>query len=88
MSRVIAAELWPSIFWTTLTFAPGWGNLVDTYTAKHPYYGAKLQELAGLHNDENSIEGVMNHAMSYTLTAPAEVARYSDGMVESLAAGA
>jgi hypothetical protein len=66
----------------------GWGNLVDTYTAKHPYYGAKLQELAGLHNDENSIEGVMNNAMSYTLTPPAEVARYSDGMLENLAGGA
>lgn len=22
----------------------GWGNLVNTYTAKHPYYGSKLQE--------------------------------------------
>lgn len=65
----------------------GWGNLVSSYTSKHPYYGSKLQELANLHNDENSIEGVMNHAMSYTLTAPAEVARYSEGMLENLAAG-
>ena len=63
----------------------GWGNLVNTYTAKHPYYGAKLQELASLHNDENSIEGVMNLAMSYSLSAPAEIARYSDSMVENLA---
>ncbi|MFJ5693315.1 hypothetical protein ACIP9X_05615 [Arthrobacter sp. NPDC093125] len=66
----------------------GWGNLVNNYTAKHPYYGSKLQELANLHNQETSIEGVMNHAMSYTLSAPAEIARHSEGMIESLAAEA
>jgi hypothetical protein len=65
----------------------GWINVVNTWSDKHPYYGSKLQELANLHNEENSIEGVMNHAMSYTLTAPAEIARCSDGMMENLAAG-
>jgi hypothetical protein len=65
----------------------GWGNLVSSYTAKHPYYGSKLQELANLHHEENSIEGVMNHAMSYSLSAPAEIARYSHGMLENLAGG-
>lgn len=66
----------------------GWGNLVNNYTAKHPYYGSKLQELAKLHNEETSIEGIMNHAMSYNLTAPAEIARHGDGAIETLAAGA
>lgn len=66
----------------------GWSNLVNTYTAKHPYYGSKLQELAKIHQDETSIEGVMNHAMSYNLSTPAEIARHSDGMIENLAAGA
>lgn len=63
----------------------GWGNLVNTYTAKHPYYGSKLQELAKIHQDETSIVGVMNHAMSYNLSAPAEIARHSEGMIETLA---
>lgn len=65
----------------------GWGNLVSSYTAKHPYYGSKLQELANLHADENNIEGIMNHAMSYNLSAPAEVGRYSDSTIENLATG-
>jgi hypothetical protein len=63
----------------------GWGNLVNTYTAKHPYYGSKLQELANLHHEETSIEGVMNHAMSYGLSTPAEIARHSEDMIETLA---
>lgn len=66
----------------------GWGNLVNTYTAKHPYYGSKLQELASIHQQETSIEGVMNHALSYSLSTPAEIARHSEGMIENLAAEA
>ncbi|MFE8884930.1 hypothetical protein ACFYLX_03685 [Pseudarthrobacter enclensis] len=66
----------------------GWNSVVRTYTAKHPYYGEKLQELAQLGQDETSVEAIMNHAMSYSLPAPAEVARYSEGMIEQLAAGA
>lgn len=61
-----------------------WHNVVSTYTATHPYFGEKLQELAELNNADSSIEAVMNHAMSYTLSAPSEVAHYSEGMLENL----
>lgn len=66
----------------------GWHNVVSTYTRKHPYYGEKLKDLAALSSADQSIEGVLNHALSYTLNAPTEVARHSNASLQQLAAEA
>lgn len=66
------------------SFANGWADVVDTWFAANPQAGETAQQLSQL-PDPSDGAWRMQHAMTYSVMAPDEVAGLSDYQVDALA---
>ena len=53
----------------------GWGTVLEAWSARNPYKSKQLNELRDSQIDENDIGYLMNNAMTYSVSAPPEIAR-------------